>query len=122
MGNSYSNYEPGCGMMIKFEKSNYYPGELVKGTVYIVMKKRLETRGLGISIIGTECTKFKTGEEEIPFSTDTDKNTLFAKHFTIHKWSNNFIDIGHYACPFHSTYLQIYLAPLNIMTMIAVLI
>jgi hypothetical protein len=94
-----SNSRQFGGMIVKFEKPNYYPGEIVEGTVYINMTMGLETRGLQISIEGSENTKFKqrSGKKRV---TRTGKNILIDKHFMIHSWQNNLTSIGHYACPF----------------------
>jgi hypothetical protein len=98
-----SNSRTYGGILVNLEKPNYYPGELVKGTVYLNMTMGQETRGLQVMVEGVEQTglEVKLGTRNVtPYS---GKNVLFEERFTIHTWHNNYISIGHYACPFTFT-------------------
>jgi hypothetical protein len=53
-----SNSHTYGGMFVQFEKPYYYPGDMVKGTVYLNMISGFETKGLEVSIEVLEHASF----------------------------------------------------------------
>jgi hypothetical protein len=109
MGSRHSsNYG---GMIVNFEKPYYYPGELIRGNIFLNMISNLETKGLELTIEVIEHASFFENETHTNTNSNnnnennnrvlrTGNNILFKNTSIMYNWNNNLINIGQYAYPF----------------------
>jgi hypothetical protein len=70
-----SNSQSNGGMFIQFEKPFYYPGDLVKGTIYLNVISDFKTKGLEVTLEVLEHTQFiNTVERSIPITEPSTNN------------------------------------------------
>ena len=113
MGNSQHSHK-NYGGIIQFEKSFYYPGEVVNGTIFINVVDAMQSKGVELELKCSEGTKFiiskqiRINDEHSPGGSRyetlreevKDKKTHFQNKCYLPMFQNNNLNVGQYGIPF----------------------